>query len=104
MWTKWGGKARKELREENLYLTDGSIHAHHKVPVQLLKNNDIVQAAVEQGFNFNGRGNGEGLHVLTHLNVVEKEYHHNAYNRIVDIYITQWFRRSRLIERDFLVG
>ena len=101
-WTSWGGKARKELRQENLYLTDGRVHAHHKVPVQLLKKNPIVQSAVRQGFNFNGRSNGEGLDVLTHLNVIEKEYHHNEYNRIVDDYIKREFADSGMTERDFL--
>jgi hypothetical protein len=64
-----------------------------------------VQAAVRQGFNFNGRSNGEGLHVITHLNVVnvvKKEYHHNKYNRIVSDYIEREFADSGMTERDFL--
>ena len=45
------GKLRKALG-----LTSGE--AHHIIPVQLLKENDVVQDAVAAGFDFNGIQNG----------------------------------------------
>jgi len=34
------------------------LDAHHLIPIELLKNNKLVQDAVGAGFNFNGKGNG----------------------------------------------
>lgn len=39
-------------------LTDKAMEAHHIIPVQLLKENKVVQDAVSEGFDFNGAVNG----------------------------------------------
>jgi RHS repeat-associated protein len=41
--------------------------AHHIIPVELIKNNETVKEAIEQGFDFNGKINGIGLGPKQHL-------------------------------------
>ncbi len=42
-------------------LTDVTKEAHHLIPIQALKESKVVQAAVEAGFEFNGKINGIAL-------------------------------------------
>ncbi|MBR5831565.1 MAG: VCBS repeat-containing protein [Bacteroidales bacterium] len=48
---------RGSLRR-NIGLTDPNKEAHHLIPIQALKKSKVVQAAVEAGFDFNGKING----------------------------------------------
>ena len=48
---------RGSLRR-NIGLTDPNREAHHLIPIQALKKSKVVQAAVEAGFDFNGKING----------------------------------------------
>jgi hypothetical protein len=83
-WAKWAKSARTELREA-LGTAGTGLHAHHKIPLESLKKNPIVQRAYREGFDFNAKANGEALGAYTHLFLDnELKYHHAPYNRYVE--------------------
>jgi len=73
-----GGKLRSAL---GLKKGDGK-QAHHLIPVQLLKENDVVQDAVAAGFSFNGKKNG--------LAVAGNHGPHSAYTESIRNRIDAW--------------
>jgi hypothetical protein len=50
-------KQRSSLRDVFPAIAAGQ-EAHHLIPIQLLKENQVVKKAVEEGFDFNGAING----------------------------------------------
>ncbi|MCU0351654.1 MAG: AHH domain-containing protein [Flavobacterium sp.] len=70
---------------KSLGIAEGSgLHAHHKIPVELLKTDNYMQAAVNQGFEFSGNINGKALTGYEHLFTNANFYpHHNAYNNLI---------------------
>ena len=54
-----------------------NLFAHHLVPVTVLKSNEVAQAAVVGGYDFNGKVNGRLLNHEEHAGG------HNEYNQII---------------------
>ncbi len=79
-----GGSA--QLRKA-LNLTDGTIQAHHIIPVEALKKSDIVQKAVDAGFDFNGITNGIGVKALKEGG---QHANHPSYTKNVLNQIEEW--------------
>jgi RHS repeat-associated protein len=75
------GKLRDALK---LKRGDGKV-AHHIIPVTHLENNDVVQAALQAGFDFNGAANGKGLSYDKH-----NSGGHRKYNGMVKQLLDTW--------------
>lgn len=95
-WKAWSKRSRdlltQKLKKLNKLAAEES--AHHKIPIESLKKNDIVKEAVDEGFDFSGEVsdiNGIGLKkVNEHTGGVgNAAKNHNEYNRIVDNYISR---------------
>jgi hypothetical protein len=76
------------------------LFAHHLVPVTVLKNNEVAQAAVIGGFEFNGKKNGRLLNQTEHAGG------HDAYNEMISQEMNEWAKNnpgySPQQARDFL--
>ena len=73
------GRLRKALG-----LTSGE--AHHIIPVQLLKENTVVQDAVSAGFDFNGAING--------VQAIKHHGPHSQYTKKIQEMISSWQERN----------
>lgn len=76
---------RERLRQAWDNVAKG-LFAHHLVPVTVLKSNEVAQAAVVGGYDFNGKKNGA---LLTHP---EHYGGHNEYNDLVSQDMDAWAR------------
>ncbi|WP_026223752.1 AHH domain-containing protein [Methylosarcina fibrata] len=89
---KWGDNAAIILRaisqRDHLRAAWGNVapnlFAHHLVPVVVLKNNEVAQAAVIGGFEFNGKKNGRLLNITEHAGG------HDEYNEIISSEMNEW--------------
>jgi RHS repeat-associated protein len=62
-------------------VADGEI-AHHLIPVQALKESEVVQAAVAAGFDFNGTVNGLGVDAKKHNSGGHKNYNKSVLGKL----------------------
>ena len=83
-WDEFQRKSYPVLRK-SLGIAEGSgLYAHHKVPIEMLKENRYIQEAVNLGFDFNGFINGKALIQFEHTFTNGKFYpHHANYNKFV---------------------
>jgi hypothetical protein len=82
---RWGAEAaaefdalvmnRSDLRKALKVMKNSGSQAHHLIPVECLKNSEVVQAAVIAGLEFNGKVNGwiekEEFHLVAHKELNE---------------------------------
>ncbi len=88
-WKNWTKAARAELNAA-LKIGGTGLHAHHLIPLELLKKNKIIQAAYKNGFKFNDVLNGKALDAYKHLFTNGKFYpNHNSYTKLVESYVTK---------------
>jgi Domain of unknown function (DUF4157)/A nuclease family of the HNH/ENDO VII superfamily with conserved AHH len=76
------GKLRKQI------LASSSEHAHHIIPIEILKKHRSIQKLVQEGgFDFNGTINGV---------LLEEGFHgsHSAYNAYIYNCITRWVNKN----------
>lgn len=64
------------------------LFAHHLIPVTVLKKNEVAQAAVVGGLDFNGKKNGRLL------NQSEHSGGHDEYNEIISSEMDEWARNN----------
>jgi hypothetical protein len=64
--------------------------AHHVIPVQLLKENDVVKKAVEGGFSFNTSHNGLAIEKYVKATGVGRHGPHPQYTSQIRTYLEQW--------------
>ena len=64
--------------------------AHHIIPVQLLKENDVVKKAVEGGFSFNTSANGLGIEKYVKATGAGRHGPHPSYTNQIRNYLTKW--------------
>ena len=76
------GKLRKALG-----LKPGSGDAHHIIPVQLLKEEEVVKSAVTAGFDFNGAING--------IEVMQHHGSHQNYTEAIRTRIKKWMEKNK---------
>src|SRR6266849_4260520 len=62
------------------------LFAHHLVPVTVLKSNEVAQAAVVGGYDFNGKKNGRLLNHAEHAGG------HDEYNQMITAEMDQFAR------------
>ena len=90
---KYGEKAANALWDS--YKLKGAMkgvlkegeHAHHLIPVNLVKTNNVVRDALEAGYDINAKGNGIGLSPVKNGGVHAK---HPNYTKQVEAKINKW--------------
>ena len=70
--------------------TTATQDAHHIIPVQLLKENDVVKKAVEGGFSFNTSANGLGIEKYVKATGAGRHGPHPSYTNQIRNYLTRW--------------
>ena len=83
-------KLRDALKQAGL--VSSTEQAHHLIPIELLKNNTVVQDAVEAGFDFNGLVNGKGLSSIGNPPIHRGS--HPDYTSLVETKIQNWFNTA----------
>lgn len=64
--------------------------AHHVIPVQLLKENDVVKKAVEAGFEFNAAKNGLAIEKFVKSTKAGRHGPHPKYTEQIRDYLVKW--------------
>jgi hypothetical protein len=64
--------------------------AHHIIPVQLLKENDVVKKAVEAGFEFNTANNGMAIEKFVKATGVGRHGPHPNYTNQIRNFLNKW--------------
>jgi len=64
--------------------------AHHIIPVQLLKENDVVKKAVEAGFDFNKASNGMAIEKYVKATGQGRHGPHPQYTNQIRQYLNDW--------------
>ncbi|GAA0876010.1 hypothetical protein GCM10009118_24200 [Wandonia haliotis] len=85
LWDSW--KLRKSMKGA---LEVGE-HAHHLIPVNLVKNNQVVKDALGAGYDINGKGNGIGLIPVKNGGTHAK---HKKYTEQIDMKINSWAKQN----------
>jgi hypothetical protein len=67
--------------------------AHHLVPVQLLKENNVVKKAVEAGFDFNGTTNGLAIQKYVKATGAGRHGPHPNYTNQIRNYLDEWVKQ-----------
>ena len=80
---------RSSLRNAFPSITAGQ-EAHHLIPVQLLKENQVVKKAVEEGFDFNGAINGIPLDKYIDATGAGRHGPHKNYTDQIRAYLDEW--------------
>ncbi|GJQ05046.1 polymorphic toxin-type HINT domain-containing protein [Capnocytophaga canimorsus] len=80
-WWLWGRASREVLREAlSKVMNMVGKEAHHLIPVNLVKNDEIIKKAIKEGFDFHGLINGRGLTQAIHR---DRVWGHTAYDKYV---------------------
>ncbi len=78
---------RQKIREAS-NATETLIQAHHVIPVEVLKKNEVAQAAVVAGFDFNAKANTWLVKRSEHL------AGHNELNELLEQRLEEWARKN----------
>ncbi|HLG37835.1 MAG TPA: RHS repeat-associated core domain-containing protein, partial [Nitrososphaera sp.] len=97
-WTsRWGEDAAKRIddavqKRERLRKAAGAsdelVQAHHVIPVEVLKENEVAQAAVVAGFDFNAKANAWLLKRSEHL------AGHKEFNELLTERLETWAKQN----------
>ncbi|MEZ4906500.1 MAG: AHH domain-containing protein [Saprospiraceae bacterium] len=84
--TNPNGKLRYALEQAGLVTS--TQQAHHLIPIELLEKNEVVQDAVNAGFDFNGIINGKGLSSVGNPPIHLGSHPH--YTTLIESKIADW--------------